>query len=125
MRRRWLALALSVAAPLAAQAGDPIVAARAAGIVGERSDGFLGIARPAAADAALVRAVQAVNIKRRALYLDLAERRGVTPADVALFTGCTLLARVQEGEAYRLEDGAWRWRRAGEALRLPELCTRG
>jgi len=68
-----LALAASSAAP--AQSDD-LAAARRAGQVGERFDGYLGYSVTPPAN--LQRQVQAINIRRRALYSDLASRRGVT-----------------------------------------------
>lgn len=121
MRTRFLlaAIALAVAAPAAAQ--SPLVdQGRAQGIVGERYDGYLGLAQPASA--ALRSAVGAINIKRRSLYSDLAARKGATPQEVGLTAGCQLLARVAVGEAYLLPDGTWRRRAAGTPAQLPAYC---
>jgi hypothetical protein len=90
-------------------------------VVGEQSDGYLGIAGSASAD---VRAeVEAINIKRRAAYTDLAAKRGVTVADAAAATGCQTLAnRVKPGQVYRIGTGAWQTRAAG-AIALPGYCS--
>lgn len=115
-----LTLAALTLAAMPAAAQPALVSARAAGQVGERFDGYLGIARPAGD---LVRSqVNAVNIKRRALYSQLASRRGVAPGDVGVTAGCELLARVAVGEPYMLPDGQWRRRAAGQSAPVPNYC---
>lgn len=104
-----------------ASAQSPIVdLARAQGIAGERYDGYMGLAGPA--PSALRGAVGAVNIKRRALYSDLAAKKGVSPQEVGLTAGCQLLARLTVGEAYLLSDGKWRRRTAGSPAPVPAYC---
>lgn len=113
-------LTIALAAPAASQSSPVIVAAKAAGQVGERYDGYLGyVAAPAPA---LRTQVDRVNIRRRALYSNLAAKRGVSPQDVGITAGCELLARVGEGEAYLLGDNVWRRRAAGQDLPVPEYC---
>lgn len=113
------AVALAVTATASAQ--SPIVdQARAQGIAGERYDGYMGLAAPASS--ALRGAVGAVNIKRRALYSDLATKKGVSPQEVGLTAGCQLLARLTVGEAYLLSDGKWRRRLAGSPAPVPDYC---
>jgi uncharacterized protein YdbL (DUF1318 family) len=69
----------------------------------------------AAAPSAMLRSqVETINIRRRALYHDLAARKGVSPQEVGITAGCQLLARVGVGQAYMLTDGAWRRRGAGQ-----------
>ena len=98
--------------------------ARAGGVVGERYDGYLGYAvRPSSQ---LVRSqTEAINIRRRKLYTDLAVSRGVSPLEVGITAGCTLLGRVAVGEAYMLSDGVWRRRAAGQPAPVPSYCTGG
>lgn len=118
----WL---MGAAAPLGAQAGGGSLAqARAAGVVGERYDGYLGYASPPSS--ALVRSqTESVNIRRRALYTDLASRRGASPQEVGITAGCTLLGRVAVGEVYLLNDGVWRRRGVGQPAPVPGYCTGG
>ena len=103
-----------------AQPASTIVEAMRAGIVGERFDGYMGFA--AAPSATLRRQVNAINIRRRTLYTRLASRPGVTVQLAGLATGCTLLSRVKQGEAYMLPDGVWRRRAPGEPAPDPEHC---
>jgi hypothetical protein len=119
--KRWLLLisALAAAAPAPAQS-PAIEGAIAAGVVGERYDGYMGFAMGPTPE--LRRQVQAVNIRRRNLYIELASRRNVTPEVVGLATGCELLARIPVGEAYMLSDGIWRRRAPGQPAPAPDRC---
>jgi uncharacterized protein YdbL (DUF1318 family) len=112
--------ALALAVPVAAQIPPQLAAALRSGQVGERYDGYLGYAAPV--PAAVQRQVGAINIRRRALYTDLATRRGVQPQDVGLAAGCELLARVAVGQTYMLSDGQWHRRDPGEAPPKPDYC---
>jgi uncharacterized protein YdbL (DUF1318 family) len=119
MRAAFLLAAVALAArPASAQ--PALGAARAAGQVGERFDGYLGLAGPASAQ--VRQQVNAVNIKRRALYSQLGQRRGVAPGDVGVTAGCELLGRVAVGEQYMLQDGRWRRRAPGESPPVPSYC---
>jgi uncharacterized protein YdbL (DUF1318 family) len=112
--------ALAVAAPLAAQNTPAVTAGLASGTVGERFDGYLGYVT--AVSPALRRQVDAINIRRRTLYSNLAARRGVSPQDVGVTAACELLGRVDVGQAYMLGDGAWRRRLAGQPAPVPDYC---
>ncbi len=124
MTRPPIALALAMAAllPASAPAQDysVLLSARGAGLVGERYDGYLGL--PGAVSAAARSSAGIVNIKRRALYSDLAARRGVSPQEVGVTAACQLLARVQVGESYMLADGQWRRRLSGQRAPHPDYC---
>lgn len=110
----------AVAAPSLGQSSPAIVAARAAGQVGERFDGYLGFA--AAPSFGLRQQVDGVNIRRRALYTRLGAERGASPEEVGITAGCQLLARVGVGEAYMLGDNVWRRRSAGQSAPVPAYC---
>ena len=117
--RKLLLLGWLLAAPAAAQT-PAVNAARAAGQVGERYDGYLGIAAPVSGP---VRSqVATINIQRRSLYSNLAASRGASPSDVGITAGCQLLARVGVGEAYLLTDGTWRRRAARQGAPVPDYC---
>jgi uncharacterized protein YdbL (DUF1318 family) len=118
--KRLVLLALLMLAPAASAQTAAVDAARAAGIVGERYDGYMGLSGPASAQ---VRSqVATINIRRRSLYSNLAASRGASPQDVGITAGCQLLARVGVGQAYMLPDGAWRRRAAGQGVPVPEYC---
>lgn len=125
MRALLLALlaisSLAVPASAPAQDSAAIVAARRAGLIGERYDGYLGLAS-ANVPADLRRQVGAVNIRRRALYSNLAARKGVTPEEVGVTAACSLLRRVGVGEYYLLGQGGWRRLAAGQSA-VPNYCA--
>ena len=120
--RLWLALAVALVLPTAAAAQNypELAAARRAGQVGERYDGYLGYASTPSPQ--VQRQVGAINIRRRSLYVGLAQRRRVTPEVAGLATGCELLGRVAVGEVYMLQDGVWRRRAPGQAVPRPTYC---
>jgi uncharacterized protein len=92
------------------------------GSVGEQADGYMGFR--STPSSALRAEVDAINIKRRAAYTQLAQQRGVTIKEVAAAVGCeTLAKRVAVGRTYMLADNVWRVRKAGETINLPDYCT--
>lgn len=121
----WFAIAFGAAAaalPGSAPAQSTgLDAARQAGQIGERYDGYLGyVSTPSPS---VQRQVQAINIRRRALYVDLGRRRNVTPEVAGIATGCELLKRIAVGESYMLSDRTWRRRAAGEPVPHPSYCS--
>lgn len=116
--RTLLLLALFVAVPAAAQT-PALDAARAAGVIGERYDGYIGVS--GAASAAVRSQVATINIQRRSLYSRLAASKGVSPQDVGITAGCQLLARVAAGGTYMWADGAWRRVAPGRSA-VPDYC---
>jgi uncharacterized protein len=110
--------ALFASAPIAAQA-PTLEQAIAAGQVGERYDGYMGFVGTPSPE--LRRQVQAINLRRRNLYIELSTRRNVTPQLVGMATGCQLLAQLPPGEAYLLSDNVWR-RRTTQPVPLPDYC---
>lgn len=117
-----LALAMAgLAMPASAPAQDPatIVAAKRAGQIGERYDGYLGFVRTPSA--ALRRQVDAVNIRRRSLYSGLAARKGVSPEEVGVTAACSLLRRIGAGEYYFSGQGGWQQNVPGRSA-VPSYC---
>jgi len=119
MKTLFLLTALLAAVPAVAQT-PAVNAARSAGAVGERFDGYLGLAGPVSA--AVRSQVATINIQRRSLYSRLAARKGVSPQDVGITAGCQLLARVGIGEVYLWTDGRWRRRGPGQSAPVPDYC---
>jgi uncharacterized protein YdbL (DUF1318 family) len=116
----FIATGLLAAAPAATAQTPAVNAARAAGAVGERYDGYLGVASPV--QSTVRSQVATINIQRRSLYSSLAARKGVSPQDVGITAGCELLTRVRVGEAYMLTDGMWRRRAPGQPPAVPNYC---
>ncbi|TVV75480.1 YdbL family protein [Sphingomonas solaris] len=112
------ALAAGIAGAAYAQDAD-LQAAIAQGIVGEKADGYMGLAKPASGE--IKAKVDAINIKRRAAFTPEAVRRGVTLEEWAAAIGCkTLAGRVADGQAYQLPDGVWRTKSG--PIALPASC---
>lgn len=120
--RAGIAVAVLGAGATAAYAwqGDAAASLRAAGQAGEQADGYLGVVGSGSAD---VRAqIDAINIKRRAYYTDLAAKRGAKIEEVAATTACELFrTKVAPGQYYRLPDGVWR-QRDSAPIPLPGYC---
>ena len=94
---------------------------RATGKVGEQADGYLGVV--GAPTPEIRSKVNAVNIKRRAYYTELAQKRNAKIEEVGAATACEIFAsRVQTGQYYRLSDGVWRQREAGQPVQRPPYC---
>ena len=112
------AAALAVATP--ALAADPIVEqALSAGTIGEQWDGYIGFVSAPSGD--LKAAVDAINIKRRAGYTQIAAARNVTVDQFAQTTACSTLRTVKPGQAYKLKDGGWQKRSGSESI-TPDYC---
>lgn len=121
LRLAAAALALAATAGGAAMLQESASELRATQLVGERYDGFMGLVRPAPDR---VRAqMDAINIRRRAHYTDLARRRGARVEEVAVAAGCEMLAlRIAPGQYYLLPDNQWRQRRGTEPVPRPDYC---
>lgn len=103
------ALALTGVIGTAYAQRDPGYAqARAAGLVGEKMDGYLGIV--GAETAELQRIVRDINIKRRAVYAERAQAARSTLEEYAFTAGCLAIARTSAGEKYQAPDGSWKTR---------------
>ena len=118
MKRLILLAATAIAVPVAAQT-PAVDSARASGAIGERYDGYIGIA--ASVSAQVRSQVATINIRRRTLYSNLAAAKGASPQDVGVTAGCQLLARVPVGGSYMLGDNVWRRRAAGQSP-APDYC---
>lgn len=110
--------ALVLTAPAAAQQKerDPAyAAARAAGQVGEKTDGYLGYPVPPSPE--IRRMAEDLNIKRRAVYARKAAEQKVTVEDYAFTSSCLLIADTDPGEKYQAPNGTWQTRTAEPPLR--------
>jgi hypothetical protein len=105
----------SLASPALAQRDPAYAAARAAGQVGEKIDGYLGIV--GSGTPALQAIVNDINIKRRALYASKAQAANATLDEYALTAGCQAILATTAGEKYQAPDGSWQTRGAGPPQR--------
>ena len=76
-------------------------------IVGEQSDGYLGVVDGAAAGEGVRREVRSINQQRKSAYAQLAARNGVTIEDTAALTGKKLVENAGSGQCVQLPDGSW------------------
>ena len=104
-----------IASPAFAQRDPAYAAARAAGQVGEKMDGYLGIV--GAETAELRRVVNDINIKRRAVYAERAQANNATLEEYALTAGCQAILATTPGEKYQAPDGTWQTRTSAAPLR--------
>jgi uncharacterized protein YdbL (DUF1318 family) len=104
-----LAAILLLAAPAPSLAADALDAAKAAGHLGERSDGYLGVVSPSAPASAKALA-ESVNAKRRAHYAEIAKSNGTAVEAVAALAGAKLIERTPPGQFVMGADGAWKKR---------------
>ena len=105
-----------LATPLAAQQRDPAyAAARAAGQVGEKMDGYLGF--PVAPSQSIRAMADDINIKRKAVYAAKAQAQAATVEEYAFTSGCLAITRTAVGEKYQAPDGVWRTRTSEPPLR--------
>ena len=102
------ALALPVAAVAqSASAKATVDSAKAAGVVGEQADGFLGMVT-ATADPAIKAAVAEINAGRAELYNQAAAKNGVTPAAAGAAAFETVVkGKLRPGDYYRPAGGGW------------------
>jgi uncharacterized protein YdbL (DUF1318 family) len=110
-RRNLRAAALAVAAALAlliapAAHADSLDDAKAAGYVGERTDGMLGLVKnDAPADVKAL--IASVNAKRRESYASIAKKNGTTLEAVASLAGKKAIARTKPGNFVQDASGNW------------------
>ncbi len=81
--------------------------AKARCVVGEQSDGYLGIVDPAAASEEVKREVRSVNQQRKSAFASLAAQNGVTVEDTAAIAGKQLVEGAGAGQCVRKADGSW------------------
>ena len=89
-----------------AQAG-PLEDAKAAGLVGERIDGYLGVVG-SGAPADVRSLVDRINTERQAKYAEIADKQGAPIAAVAQIAGTKLVERAGAGEYVMGANGQWR-----------------
>ena len=109
------AAVLLLPAAALAQRDPAYAAARAAGQVGEKLDGYLGYVTPPTP--ALRAVVEDINIKRKAVYAEKAKANNATVEEYALTSGCLLISQSKPGEKYQAPNGAWQTRSSAPPMR--------
>ena len=108
MKKEVLAIAAAALMVGAAHALSPAMdAAKAACVIGEQADGYLGVVDPAKATAELRRELREVNQQRKAAYEQLAAQNGVTTEVAAQVTAERLLNGAPSGQCIRDQNGQW------------------
>ena len=108
---------LALPAPAMAQRDPAYEAARQAGQVGEKMDGYLGVI--GSQPPAVQNMVADLNRQRRENYTQRAQAQSVTLQEYALTQGCILISRTAPGEKYQAPDGSWQTRGVGAPQRDP------
>lgn len=98
-----LFLGLGAAAPASAGALEK---EKAAGLVGEQVNGYLGIVS-AKAPAGLKRLVDEINLKRKTHYRGVAKKQGTSLQAVEAVAGGKLVKRASKGQYVRGANGRW------------------
>ncbi|MDE8651564.1 YdbL family protein [Novosphingobium album (ex Liu et al. 2023)] len=106
-----------LAAPAFAQRDPAYEAARAAGQIGEKMDGYLGAV--GGVPAAVQKMISDLNIKRKAVYAQKAQEQHATLEEYAFTSGCLLISQTRPGEKYQAPDGSWQTRGGGAPQRDP------
>lgn len=92
--------------------------ARSQGLVGEKTDGYLGFVVPPTP--AIKALVDDINIKRKELYTEQAVANGSTVEEFAFTNGCRLIReRTVPGEKYQAPDRSWKTRDSGPPVLDP------
>ena len=99
-------LAAALLCLIAAPAAADLDSAKAAGQVGERIDGYVGLVDPGA-PASVKALVDDVNGKRRQAYASIAEKNATSIEAVAARAGAKLVERAGTGEYVMYADGRW------------------
>jgi hypothetical protein len=98
------ALLLIAAAPSAL--AEDLDAAKAAGWVGERPDGYLGVVS-ASAPPEVKKLVEDVNARRKLKYTEIARQNGTEVDAVAALAGAKLIERTPPGQYVLGVDVRW------------------
>lgn len=111
MRAVLTALVLSLFGALAslspAAATPATDAAKAACIIGERNDGYLGVVDGKTPSEAVRRDMREINQRRAAAYDQLARRNGVTRQQAAKATAEKLINQAPSGHCVQNASGRW------------------
>jgi uncharacterized protein YdbL (DUF1318 family) len=97
------ALSLPVLAMNLQQAMAALGQAKAQGLVGEQTNGYLGVVQPGTDSSEIVRLI---NDARRAEYARLAQQNNISVADVEAMAGKKAIERTSSGH-FILLDGNW------------------
>jgi uncharacterized protein len=98
-----LAISLPVLAMNLQQAMSALGQVKAQGLVGEQTNGYLGLVSP---NAQAEEVIKLINDARRSEYTKLAERNSIAVSDVEALAGKKAIERTSSGH-FILLDGIW------------------
>ncbi len=78
---------------------------KAAGLIGEQPNGYLGVVGAAPAD--VQELVRDINQKRKAVYQDIATKNGTPLQAVEQMAGKKTIKKTAQGQFIRTESGEW------------------
>ncbi|NRB38243.1 MAG: YdbL family protein [Pseudomonadales bacterium] len=81
--------------------------AKAQGVVGEKTSGYLGIPNRQEVDAQVIDLIKSVNNKRKAKYTEIAAKNNLKPSEIAKMAHKKAVAKTKAGNFYQKEDGSW------------------
>lgn len=96
-------LGFSISLPALAQSMS-LQQAQAQGLVGERTNGYVGIVEDAPG---IARLVDDTNLKRRQLYRDIARKNGIPLDAVETLAAEKAVQRAESGEFVQDANGNW------------------
>ena len=80
--------------------------AKQRGLLGERPDGYLGLAKPLSSPDT-VNLMKDINRKRREVYKDIAEKNGTALSAVEALAGKKAIEKTPSGQFIMQPDGKW------------------
>ena len=107
IRQVLAALLISLLAVSVAVAASKLSQPKADGLIGEQSNGYLGlVVQSAPAD--IRKLVEETNTKRKAGYQKIAAKQGASLSDVEKVGGNTAIEKTLRGNYIRDANGTWR-----------------
>lgn len=104
----FVAVAAIGALPAMAQSPRDVVnAAKAAGVLGEQADGYVGVRVESEVTPEIRAAMAEINAGRAELYRQAAERTGVSPAAAGASSFTQRFDSIPAGQWYRDTSGNW------------------
>lgn len=100
-----LLLALVSLTPIGGAQAGPLDDAKAAGLIGERADGYVGAV---SAEADVQALIDEINAGRQAKYAEIAAKRDAPVEAVAAIAGKKLIERSAAGQYVLGSDGQWK-----------------
>jgi len=99
-----LILPLTLALPGNVWSAD-LHASKQAGLIGEKTNGYLGLVKSAPADVSKL--VADINKKRNSLYRSIATKNGASLLQIELLAGKKAIQKTPSGYYIQLPSGAW------------------